>query len=199
MKYGFEIEFFLTQKKTFVICPKGMESQMDECGWLAEARGKPKSDPIEAAFSCLADIHRLKTLVTEKKLRLSSVSYAELTPELMRQARRTHGKRNYPEGRGNIHNLDFAPDDELARAGLHIHFSDYYERKDDKGVVHQDHCPINMPKIIQAFDKEFEADIYEAKRLPGFYEMKSWGFEYRSLPNTINLVRVAEFIQREKF
>jgi hypothetical protein len=193
MEYGFEIEFFVTKKKEFVISPARMP--MDECGWLVEARGQPRAAPLEAAFSCLADIHRLKVAAKTHKVILSKASYTELDPVLMRTARRTYGKREYPEGRGNIYGIDFAPDDDLARAGLHIHFSDYVERRNEKGEVFRDHRQINMPRIIRALDEKYKKEIEDSKRLPGFYEMKNWGFEYRSLPNTMNLIEVAEFIE----
>lgn len=197
MRYGFENEYFVMSKGQYVICPAKVP--MDECGWLAEARGKPHTDPLEAAYSLLADEKRLRTSAKENKVKLATISYAELSPELRREARRVYGKRNYPEGRGNIYGLDFDAKDEMARAGMHIHFSDFRVIKDEKGSEVHAHSQMNMPKIIRALDQEFEQLIKDTKRLPGFYEMKGWGFEYRSLPNTVDPVYVAEFLARSKF
>lgn len=57
---------------------------------------------------------------------------------------------------------------------------------------------INIPKIIFYLDAEFAREIKEAKRATGLYQMKSYGFEYRSLPATIDILEVADFLEKEK-
>ena len=110
---------------------------------------------------------------------------------LLWEALREHGKPSYPQGRGNIYGMDYKPSCRDSRAALHIHFSDTYtDAKGDK------HCRImDMPKIIQKLDGAFKKEIKEAKRLPGFYEMKPHGFEYRSLPCSVDLDEVVKVLK----
>lgn len=194
---GFECEYFTLSKGKHVVCPKTVPS--DDCGWLAEARGKPLECPIEAAFSMMADRDKVRLLASKDKIKLGNMPFAELEPDLMREARRTYGKRDYPVGRGNLYGLDYASTDTLARAGLHVHFSHFHENScvDDKGVrrYFRSHSPINMPKIIRLLDTQFRKEIEHANRLCGEYEMKPYGFEYRSLPNNIDVIKVAHFIR----
>jgi hypothetical protein len=51
-------------------------------------------------------------------------------------------------------------------------------------------------KIVRSLDKIFEKEIKDAKRIPGFYEMKSHGFEYRSLPCSIDLDKVVDALKK---
>lgn len=46
---------------------------------------------------------------------------------------------------------------------------------------------IDVPKVIMILDKEFKDEIAKAKRLPSAYEVKPHGFEYRSLPNNVDI------------
>lgn len=43
----------------------------------------------------------------------------------------------------------------------------------------------------------FALQIKETKRIPGCYELKTHGFEYRSLPASVSVVEVAKVIQSE--
>lgn len=49
--------------------------------------------------------------------------------------------------------------------------------------------------IFKKLDEAFAEEIKEAKRLPGFYEIKSDGrIEYRSLPSNVSLFKVIDVI-----
>lgn len=50
---------------------------------------------------------------------------------------------------------------------------------------------IDMPLVISTLDSAFENEIKSAGRVLGAYEIKDYGFEYRSLPANIDLVKVA--------
>lgn len=65
-------------------------------------------------------------------------------------------------------------------AGFHVHFGAY--------------CPIDMPLIIKAFDERFKKEILAAQRTLGAYRMKPHGFEYRSLPATIDSIAVTQLL-----
>lgn len=85
--------------------------------------------------------------------------------------------------------------DGYATAGMHVHFS---SRKINDPIGHSapkvDIVHLPVEDIVRRMDKEFMPIINESKRIPGEYELKSHGFEYRSLPNTAfpeNVVQVA--------
>jgi hypothetical protein len=50
-----------------------------------------------------------------------------------------------------------------------------------------------FPTIVLELDKRFAEDIRKARRIKGDYELKNWGFEYRSLPNTLDVLEVSKF------
>ena len=68
-------------------------------------------------------------------------------------------------------------------AGIHVHFS---SRDSITGEV------IDLPieKIVKKMDKQFHWTIKEAERNRGEWEPKTHGFEYRSLPSNVNMLRV---------
>ena len=203
MKIGFEQEFFLRNEAgEFVLVPKSGIPR-DESGFLAEARSEPHHDAIFTAFSLLAATHKLEQLlekhVETRGLQLGRNSAVERLPAaLLRAAYRQEGKQPYPAERGNLYGKDYAATDRKQRAGFHIHFSAFHEREirhEGGRVEHlQIHTPLNMPRIILALDQHFAKQIKEAKRIPGLYEMKPHGFEYRSLPTTVSPVEVGKFL-----
>lgn len=204
MKYGFEREWFVRKGNVFTTVPSGVAA--DECGYLAEARGKESSDVIEAAYLLLAQEQKLMRELQAAGLILDwSIATVKLPKDFMRDVNRRFGKNPYPAERGNIYGKDFSVHDSWQRAGLHVHFSD--AQAEEVGVIDCAKChrrerimkdiprQLNMPKLIRALDVKFAVEIKQAKRVPGFYEMKPWGFEYRSLPNTVDVVLVAEFLK----
>jgi len=68
-------------------------------------------------------------------------------------------------------------------AGVHIHFS---SRDSETGNI------IDLPieDIVRRMDDIFEHDIKYAGRNLGEYELKSHGFEYRSLPSNVDIYKV---------
>jgi hypothetical protein len=202
MQFGFELEFFLTHKKIPVLIPSALRQHADESGWLVEARGKPRSCAIEAAFSLQAAIHKLRNELKIKGHRLTLKAVERVTFEVVTQARKTFVKgRNLYR---NMYGLDLPPirheenGDIWAKAGLHIHFSNYYEIQDEKQCTHKVHKCLDMTEIIRLLDAEFANEIKTTERVPGMYEFKNHGFEYRSLPATINILEVAEFLRSKK-
>ena len=204
MRFGFEREYFLCNiLGEYVAVPP--ELPKDECGYLVEARGEDSSDPLKAAFLLLAEEHKLRQQAETLGLTLAHVDFAKLSPAFRQQMLRTHGKPQYPAFRGNIYGKDYRPTDTLARAGVHVHFSDTEKietcvYKWDSGTFKKsDTTMVSRPRfidyatIIQKLDKRFRKQILAARRLPGSYEMGKFhgGFEYRSLPATINVIEVA--------
>lgn len=90
----------------------------------------------------------------------------------------------------------------VVTAGLHIHFSNNIERtfygKDKNGervsIVETIPQYIDIPRIVRVLDSAFSKEIKQAGRQLGVYEMKSHGFEYRSLPTSTNLDVLADVL-----
>ena len=74
-------------------------------------------------------------------------------------------------------------DNKRLTAGIHVHFS---SRDSKTGEV------IYLPEeeIIRKMDHNFKHEIHNAGRNLGEYEMKTHGFEYRSLPSNIDIYKV---------
>lgn len=58
---------------------------------------------------------------------------------------------------------------------------------------------LDMPKIIGIFDNMFATEIKEANRIPSAYEIKPYGFEYRSLPSNIDKDKLIIACQKAGF
>jgi hypothetical protein len=194
IKYGFEGEFFVASLADGVLQPISADIPHDSCGYLAEARGVPDSDPLVASYLYKAAVAKLEAVVAKKNLKLIQEAIAPVPADTLRAARRLFGKG--PTKYNNIYGLDYKPSDRTRRAGLHIHISDEtvfrYEKNKEFKYTNQ----LDFPPIIQAFDKAFKEEIKSTKRLPGFYEMKPYGFEYRSLPATASLEKIVEVLSK---
>ena len=70
-------------------------------------------------------------------------------------------------------------------AGLHVHFSRHF-------VEGSTFLRVQLPieKITRQMDSLFREEILQAKRILSEYEIKAHGFEYRSLPATVDLEKV---------
>jgi hypothetical protein len=193
MKYGLEKEYFVKKGDEYVLAT-GLP--MDECGYLAEVRGDCHSDPSKAVALFRADDAKLKAKAAALGLTLSDEPVGKIPPKLARTAARRFGKGTYPVGRGNMYGKDFSLTDRVQRAGMHVHFSDQQEVKDKEGRnITTIPRILDMPRIIYKLDQAFAAEIKAAKRIPGMYEMKPHGFEYRSLPANVDLDRLTRVLE----
>lgn len=193
MKYGFEKEYFVQRKGEYVLCPT--ELPMDECGYLAEVRGDPHSDPLKAAYLFLAAEYDLFQRAKKLGVKLlDKPSTVTLSPELLRLALRTYGKNSFPVERGSMYDKDYPADDNFARAGLHVHFSNEQVHTNATGTPFTYSGFIDVPRYIKLLDKAFIVDIEASNRIPGLYETKLHGFEYRSLPSCVNPIKIADVL-----
>jgi hypothetical protein len=208
MRFGFEREYFISVAKDrmdvdsdsmlYCLCPP--ELPHDECGYLAEARGLQQDNPRLAAFALLAEESRMRDKAKKLGVDLLLVDTVKLPVTLRREALRLHGKEQYPSSRFNMYGKDLPPNDRWDRAGLHVHFSNEEVRtfngcKECRPVTYTIAGMVNIPFIVHTLDKAFEKQIKAARRLPGFYELKPYGFEYRSLPTTVDVVEVARIVE----
>jgi hypothetical protein len=199
-KIGIEGEFFVSDTQTLLtLVPKSLPH--DSCGYLAEARGEahPTAAGALALYGvAVKDLERQAALLN---LKLACEAVMIVPAEVLRQARRlfTKGPTKY----NNIYGLDYKPTDRTRRAGLHVHFSNTYTDKyyNSKGENYDKtiNFPIDFPPIVQTLDRAFKDEIKASKRLPGFYEMKPYGFEYRSLPTNVDLGKLGEVLEGIRF
>lgn len=199
MKYGFELEAFVVDRaEKPVLVPPGVP--FDECGWLLEIRSEPHSD-IDMAIA-LFKVE--KDRVIQKTL--SQGVYPSFVPlMIIPRDMKVEANRRYSKGRIQYQNIygfqTHRCPTKFQTASLHISFTneqkfDYY---DNKGQHYVKTYPgfVDHAKLIVGLDKAFKQEIKAAKRNPGFYEVKYDGrIEYRSLPNTVDMNKVAEVLRK---
>ena len=188
MKFGFEREFFVMNDKDEYVFADSLPR--DDCGYLAEARGEPHWNPISALGLYNADQYNLEQQANKLGLKLVIKDYEKLSAQFIKTALRRFGKNAMPLDEGSMYGKFWSGN--IQRAGLHVHFSNQTIVKTMTGGEMTIPGIIDMPRFIFGLDRIFEKEIKEAKRVPGLYEMKVHGFEYRSLPASIDMTRVAE-------
>lgn len=184
MKYGLECEYFVKRDGKFSLCPN--ELPRDECGYLAECRGQPASSIQHAIWLFQGEQRDLFKRAATLGYSLELTPFTKLDPKFRATALRRFGKPSVPPERGSLYRLEYRYNDPFSRAGLHVHFSNDPPKHDES------YRQMNIPKIIQTLDDAFGPEIKDAHRLSGLYEMKPYGFEYRSLPNSVGLDKLAQ-------
>lgn len=123
MTYGFEREYFVKRGDDFIAAPTDLPK--DQCGFLAEARGVHRDTPLEAAFSSLAEEHRIGAKATVLGLTLVTNTPQKLPFKLRRDCARENGKGVQTDftmsGKWN--------NPHVQHAGLHVHFGENYDVK----------------------------------------------------------------------
>lgn len=192
MTYGFEREFFVLRGEQ-VLVAADEHLPFDGCGYLAEARGQEHTDPVKAAYLLLAEQHRIEKMLTDGA-RLETPG-RKLDRSFKHACSRKFGKRPQSDfsmsGKWNSPTLD--------HAGLHVHFGRVLTYTDKDGRERTVGAGlINIPAIVHSLNTRFKTEIKDAKRALGLYKLNSHGFEYRSLPATLDPIVVAEFIYSER-
>lgn len=196
MKYGFEKELFVLNEAGEYALATSLPH--DDCGYLAEARGEPHQNPLMAA--ALMDGAEVALRADAKRLALSLVTrdYVTLPRAFAQSCLRRFGK-NASQERSLYGRYIIGP---LAHAGLHVHFSNEVEAYAQNYNHPNEYLErryaglIDMPRFIVGLDRRFAKEIKAARRVPGLYEMKPYGFEYRSLPASIDPYEVAGAISK---
>jgi hypothetical protein len=193
MLFGFELEYFVINKKNQVVVPREeLSSFLDAGGILVEARGEPQKHPALALVALKLKYAVLNKAVRKAKRRLLLAPRAKVTPASLRYAQ-SHKKGFNPEAapiferfRNPVKLEHRIPG--VYQAGFHVHFSqpDPYDPKRN--------MPFDMVYPIRLLDQEFAREIHLAGRLPGAYQIKPYGFEYRSLPATVNQKKLVKVL-----
>jgi hypothetical protein len=182
MLFGYELEFFCLNKHDDIVVPKDELQQFcDGGGVLLEARGEPFNHPALAEASLKLKIQELKKATRRARRWLWLANEGDVSPRSLAYARQ-HGKfKDNEEGFERFRNPVKLRHREPGhyKAALHVHFSqpDVYDPKK--------FLPFDILYPIRLLDQEFEKVIKKAGRHLGAYQMKPYGFEYRSLPASV--------------
>lgn len=203
LKIGLEKEYFVVGEKGPELVPFALPA--DDCGWLIEARGEPSFSLIQAIFSLKAEEYRIKKILEEQSkdsIKMEDAPFMKIPKQLRIAAGRTYAKGlvSYQNFYGyDDHNTNLGE----STAGVHISFTS--PKTEFKTISLQDGTKVSRqveynanfdwPYIFMELDSAFKDEIKEAKRRPGFYEVKSDGrVEYRSLPANISLDKIIDVL-----
>jgi len=201
---GIEREYWLLDKKGRVVEPELYGFPRDEYGFLVEIRTQPHT----STTSLLDEFRRIFVAHHEQArtldLHLDSRHTMKLSRDFVEKMRKKYNWNILKNLTANIHSgievshatgIDDWTNKKTIRgtAGLHVHFSRkrIIYRSLRAPIVRRIQLPIR--KIVIAMDARFNNTIALAKRITGEYELKPYGFEYRSLPADITLQPVVKF------
>ena len=194
LEVGYELEYFATKKGEVVVpCSRHFYNVLDAGRLLVEARSKPFPHPRLALTSLLMEIERLRTLAHQKQIKLWRGDERDISPTKIREAMqyKCSSMKYTPEAEEFMADVKLTHfDPRHYKAGLHVHFSDKYPASCGHFT------PVNMPRYIKALDTAFASDIKRAGRHIGAYRMKTYGFEYRSLPATVSLTQLTTVLSK---
>uniref|UniRef100_A0A6M3XD81 Uncharacterized protein n=1 Tax=viral metagenome TaxID=1070528 RepID=A0A6M3XD81_9ZZZZ len=182
---GAELELFLLDKENNILEPIKYGFPSDEMGFLIEIRGEHSDnyqdivDSLETLMRInISKAERLGFIVGRESSLEVSKEFQDYISEKYRHAMLPDHTRNI-YGSKESHHTGFS--NNLATAGLHLHFS---SRRIFSTKCLQRELPIEH--IVGEMDNKYKEDILLSNRIPGEYELKPWGFEYRSLPASID-------------
>ena len=208
-KVGLEQEVFVTNKDGIAFSLQNTGYPQDACPYLLEFRADPDADPLRAVYNLtylqerwrrrIATDHPEWGFTTElEEIHLPVKDWLALSRVMV----------NGPTYQRCMHGSLRLPRRCFITAGLHIHFSNLHTvsqavydinfKKTFYTKSFETHSPMDMVYIINYLDSAFENEILAAKRQLGLYEMKPHGFEYRSLPTSVSLGKVATVLEQMK-
>lgn len=188
---GLEREVWLLDKNNKIVEPAIFSFPHDDFGFLIEIRTRPHTTPkpiledlkkLTEAFKHQAKLFNLKIVIKNwmptdymliKKLQIK-YNYANL-----------HDLTENVNSGVTLSHATGILGDRLS-AGIHVHFS----RK-----LFSDGRRVQLPirKIVQKMDEYFAPEIRQSGRFFGEYEIKPYGFEYRSLPATTDPKEILDY------
>lgn len=159
----------------------------DEMGFLVELRSVPSTKASIVYMSLLQEKAHQQTRARRYDLTLeevSSVFYDSSWIDAVADKYEIHDFIDYTQnvyGTKESHHLGIFKENGLSKltAGMHVHFS---SRDNKTGKV----IELPIEEIVREMDFRFRKDIKDSKRILGEWEPKPHGFEYRSLPNTMD-------------
>ncbi len=195
---GIEKEFFLLKKQDTpniwdrIVEPKEYEFPADVFGFLVELRSEPwmHLNTVKMTWDMSKSYweHRADKFGME----LVDMPYMVVPKEKAQYFFDKYNGNSYTDFTKNIygtkdsHHLGmfFENDSCLLTAGMHVHFS-----------MRDKHCSViqfsqeQIEDIVKNMDDAFKHEIIDTKRIPGEYELKQHGFEYRSAPCNVDVYK----------
>ena len=202
LKFGIELEYFITAG-TEIIKPKKVNElflETDDNPLLGEIRTAPDSNAYIVIGEVLGRIKEIQTSIATMEYVMKIVPSKVLTPEAYEAMLRDWQYLKTSMHRKNLYGKVWASSPMTVNAGLHVHFSDqsgeYFSK--DNITKNPIYAQLDIPSMVRYMDKLFAKEITAAKRTIGEYELKAHGFEYRSLPNNVDLWKLAEALKKIK-
>lgn len=195
---GIEREYFLLDEKSNIVEPKLFGFPIDEYGFLVEIRTQPhtKASSLLDELNRLIDAH--KTQAERLGLKLHLAHRMRLNPLFVKQLHKAYAWDYLKDITANIHSgTDCSHATGIqgfwGTAGLHLHFSKKRIIKHCSNFPTISRIQLPIRKIVLAMDVKFSDEILKSNRIEGEYEIKPYGFEYRSLPASIDIKPVVDF------
>jgi hypothetical protein len=193
---GIEAEFLPLRQSEPVDCAE-LKIPCDKFRALAEVRALPGAALPVVLGNFDVEFHRVKQLCRQHALTPFFGEY-EWSPELYARFTALMEKDKGIPKWINIYGKQLGGDKGKRGGGLHIHFSSTVKQRKGQGFTYLTE-PV-VQHIVRKLDEHFDEAIKRCSgeyRVPGMYELKPWGFEYRSLPFNSwaieNMVEIADF------
>lgn len=202
--YGIELEYFVAKGEELQVLTEdafvqaiGKHLSTDDFPLLGELRSQSHPRFFLAASDILWQEKETANFLSSKGFALWPIPAVKLPLKTYRKLQRVDIRKGAAKEE-NLYNLMRPRKANIVQAGLHIHFSKSHKagEKNDITVYEQ----LDIPKIVRQFDTYWDAQIKEAGRQKGWYELKPWGFEYRSLPNSVIMEtpdKLSNFVENE--
>lgn len=185
LKFGFELEGFYQEGTAIGLPPSDWPT--DGFPGLVEVRNSGGNELHTAYYDLLRRSRRYTEAFSSCFMNTKAFEHT-FTPDQRRQLR----KRDWAKERVSIENIYGRPPRALGNrtlASFQINFSDeYYVNHYDaagKAKLVEEHRLFDYLPIIRRLDKEFERELKDSNRAPGWYAVKGPRVEYRSLPNFV--------------
>lgn len=187
--YGIELEYFVAKGEELQVLTEdafvqaiGKRLSTDDFPLLGELRSATHPRFFLAASEILWQVKETTSLLSSKGFDVWTCPNVKLPLKTYRRLQRVSITKGGAREE-NLYNLTRPRKANTVQAGLHIHFSKSHMvgEKCDIKVFEQ----LDIPSIVRQFDNKFGQLIKDCHRQKGWYELKPWGFEYRSLPNNL--------------
>lgn len=188
-KIGIERELFLFDSNDILVEPAIYGFPYDEFGFLIEIRTQPCTH-MSALFSDYQARHNALSSMAERLgLHIEVLHEVQMDSKFIKTLSRKYAYDSLLDTTANIYkDVTKSHATGLANgkgtAGLHIHFSRY---------VNGLRAQLPLFEIVKTCDEKFARTIMLSGRNLGEFEIKSHGFEYRSLPADVTLQIPIEF------
>lgn len=197
---GLECEYWLLDKENNIIEAPKYNFPADEMGFLIEIRSAWGSDPEAITDSLKEEFSCARKKAEQFGFKICEAAWLPVTKEWQEYIANKYQHAGLADHTKNIYGGKQTQHTGLkegrATAGLHVHFSVWNIEKEHFMWLSDN----VIAKIVLEMDKAFLREIYEVGRIEGEWERKGigddsgrpHGFEYRSLPATVDKLKAAE-------